>query len=194
MKVYLERRRLHHVCFLSPLRPTSLTHYYQVCFLFIQSLAVDRHTNDVKQMDRQVGGTWCIILCPIRELASQTLLVAEKLTLNSFRWLVPGCLSGGEKRKSEKARIRKGISILIATPGRLLDHLSRTDSLLVALKGKLEWRVLDEAVPRPAANDNKLKGRECTCGYDGYKRNDTEMEVDTWVALYGRRQHIMDGL
>jgi ATP-dependent RNA helicase DDX31/DBP7 len=65
--------------------------------------------------------------------------------LNSFRWIVPGCLSGGEKRKSEKARIRKGISILIATPGRLLDHLSKTESLLMALKGKLEWLVMDEA-------------------------------------------------
>ena len=56
-----------------------------------------------------------------------------------------GCFSGGEKRKSEKARLRKGITILIATPGRLLDHLCKTESLLVALKGKLEWFVLDEA-------------------------------------------------
>jgi ATP-dependent RNA helicase DDX31/DBP7 len=54
-------------------------------------------------------------------------------------------LSGGEKRKSEKARLRKGITILIATPGRLLDHLNKTESLMVALKGKLEWFVLDEA-------------------------------------------------
>jgi len=58
---------------------------------------------------------------------------------------VTGCLSGGEKRKSEKARLRKGISILVATPGRLLDHLEKTDCLLVALKGKLEWFVLDES-------------------------------------------------
>lgn len=92
-----------------------------------------------------MGGTRCIILCPTRELASQTLGIAEQLTQHSFRWLVPGCLSGGEKRKSEKARIRKGISILVATPGRLLDHLQKTDALLMSLKGKLEWLVLDEA-------------------------------------------------
>jgi len=65
--------------------------------------------------------------------------------MQSFSWIIPGCLSGGEKHKSEKACIRKGISILIATPGWLLDHLGKTESLLMALKGKLEWLVLDEA-------------------------------------------------
>eukprot|EP00560_Eucampia_antarctica_P001832 CAMPEP_0197840994 /NCGR_PEP_ID=MMETSP1437-20131217/45924_1 /TAXON_ID=49252 ORGANISM="Eucampia antarctica, Strain CCMP1452" /NCGR_SAMPLE_ID=MMETSP1437 /ASSEMBLY_ACC=CAM_ASM_001096 /LENGTH=644 /DNA_ID=CAMNT_0043450683 /DNA_START=816 /DNA_END=2751 /DNA_ORIENTATION=- len=71
--------------------------------------------------------------------------MAEKLIQNSFSWLVAGCLSGGEKRKSEKARLRKGVTVLIATPGRLLDHLGKTDCLLLSLKGKLEWFVLDEA-------------------------------------------------
>ena len=99
----------------------------------------------MKKVDRALGGTRAIILCPTRELASQTAVMAEKLIQNSFSWLVAGCLSGGEKRKSEKSRLRKGISVLIATPGRLLDHLGKTDCLLLALKGKLEWFVLDEA-------------------------------------------------
>lgn len=98
-----------------------------------------------KKVDRQLGGTRAIILCPTRELATQTATIAEKVCQNSFSWLVPGCLSGGEKRKSEKARLRKGITILVATPGRLLDHLGKTDSLSMALKGKLEWVVLDES-------------------------------------------------
>jgi ATP-dependent RNA helicase DDX31/DBP7 len=110
-----------------------------------QSLAVDSETKDLKKVDRQLGGTRCIILCPTRELATQTATMAEKLCLKSFNWLVPGCLSGGEKRKSEKARLRKGVSILVATPGRLLDHITKTDCLLMSLKGKLEWLVLDEA-------------------------------------------------
>lgn len=110
----------------------------------IQNLAVD-HNGEIKQVDRQKGGTRCIILCPTRELASQTVEIVEKLCSGSFSWLVAGCLSGGEKRKSEKARLRKGISILVATPGRLLDHLGKTESILMALKGKLEWLVLDEA-------------------------------------------------
>ncbi len=51
----------------------------------------------------------------------------------------------GEKRKSENARLRKGVTILIVTRSRLLGHLSKTESLLAALKNKLEWMVLDEA-------------------------------------------------
>lgn len=111
----------------------------------VQSLAIDQGTKQIKRVDRNVGGTRAIILCPTRELATQTHSIAEKLCLNSFPWLVASCLSGGEKRKSEKARLRKGVSILIATPGRLLDHLEKTDCLLMALKGKLEWIVLDES-------------------------------------------------
>ncbi|KAL7451746.1 hypothetical protein ACHAWC_007003 [Mediolabrus comicus] len=111
----------------------------------LQQLAVDSTTNRLKKVDRQIGGTRCIILCPTRELATQTYTMCNNLCTKAYSWIVPGCFSGGEKRKSEKARLRKGISILIATPGRLLDHVNKTESLLVALKGKLEWLVLDEA-------------------------------------------------
>lgn len=110
----------------------------------LQSLAVDSQ-GVVQRLDRSQCGTRCIILCPTRELASQTFGVVEQLCAASFNWLVPGCLFGEERRKSEKARLRKGLAIVVATPGRLLDHLSRTESLLLSLKGKLQWLVLDEA-------------------------------------------------
>jgi len=55
---------------------------------------------------------------------------------------VPGYLVGGEKRKAEKARLRKGITVLIGTPGRLLDHVQHTKSLRF---DKVGWLVLDEA-------------------------------------------------
>jgi ATP-dependent RNA helicase DDX31/DBP7 len=109
----------------------------------LQALATKHEGKDGK--DRKQLGTRCLILCPTRELASQTLDTLEKLCRHSFGWLVPGCLSGGDTRKSEKARIRKGLGIVVATPGRLLDHLNKTESLLMSLKGKLEWLVLDEA-------------------------------------------------
>ena len=48
-------------------------------------------------------------------------------------------LIGGEKRKSEKARVRKGITILIATPGRLIDHITKTKCL--SLKN-IQWFVI----------------------------------------------------
>src|SRR5690606_19270506 len=60
---------------------------------------------------------------------------------NGPHWIVPTCLTGGEKKKSEKARLRKGVNILIATPGRLLDHLETTKSLDAS---KVRWLVLDE--------------------------------------------------
>lgn len=37
-------------------------------------------------------------------------------------------LKGGESIKKEKARLRKGINILVCTPGRLLYHLQNTAS------------------------------------------------------------------
>jgi ATP-dependent RNA helicase DDX31/DBP7 len=43
-----------------------------------------------------------------------------------FCWLVAGMLIGGEHRGHEKARLRKGVTLLVATPGRLLDHLQVT--------------------------------------------------------------------
>lgn len=110
----------------------------------LQSLAVDEVGMPLKT-DRARAGTRCVILCPTRELAVQTLGIVERVCCKSFNWIVPGCLFGEEKRKSEKARIRKGLPIVIATPGRFLDHLCRTESLLLALKGKLQWFVLDEA-------------------------------------------------
>lgn len=49
---------------------------------------------------------------------------------------------GGESRKSEKALLRKGLNILVATPGRLVDHCSSTNSLTFQ---HLEYLIIDEA-------------------------------------------------
>ena len=49
---------------------------------------------------------------------------------------------GGESRKSEKARLRKGVNILVATPGRLVDHCTSTNSLTFQ---NLQYLVIDEA-------------------------------------------------
>lgn len=73
-----------------------------------------------------------LVLVPTRELALQISSVLERL-LQPFHWIVSGSLMGGEKKKSEKARLRKGISVLVATPGRLLDHLQTTQSFRVSI-------------------------------------------------------------
>ena len=86
-------------------------------------------------------GTYGLIIAPTRELCSQISDVMNKL-VKCCVWIVCGCISGGEKKHSEKARLRKGITILVATPGRLLDHLRTTESFNL---NNLQWIVLDEA-------------------------------------------------
>jgi hypothetical protein len=60
----------------------------------------------------------------------------------AFNWIVPGVLSGGRKKDSEKKALRKGLPIVISTPGRLLDHLRTTKAFRLA---RIQFLVLDEA-------------------------------------------------
>ena len=73
---------------------------------------------------KQRQGTGAIIIAPTRELALQTFgVVSELATAHN---LTHGLIMGGSNRKSEAAKLVKGVSILVATPGRLLDHLQNT--------------------------------------------------------------------
>lgn len=53
-----------------------------------------------------------------------------------------GAITGGENRGKEKARLRKGLTVVVATPGRLLDHLEKTTAFHM---NELKWLILDEA-------------------------------------------------
>ena len=86
------------------------------------------------------SGLFAIILAPTRELCKQISVVLEKL-LRCAPWIVGTTAIGGESKKSEKARLRKGVNIMIATPGRLADHLDNTEVLNVST---VRWLVLDE--------------------------------------------------
>ncbi|PVG02504.1 DEAD-domain-containing protein [Serendipita vermifera] len=113
--------------------------------------------SSLSYIDRSIG-TLAIVIAPTRELAKQISDVLEellKLRLREneeipeadeehrrARWLVSGLLTGGSTKTHEKAKIRKGLPILVATPGRLLDHLQNTTAFNV---GKCRWLVLDEA-------------------------------------------------
>jgi ATP-dependent RNA helicase DDX31/DBP7 len=79
-------------------------------------------------------------MAPTRELSKQIYVVLESV-LRCAHWIVPGIVIGGENKSSEKARLRKGVNILVATPGRLADHLEHTEVLNVS---KVRWLVLDE--------------------------------------------------
>jgi ATP-dependent RNA helicase DDX18/HAS1 len=68
------------------------------------------------------NGTGAMILSPTRELAMQIYGVCKEL-LGDTSSLTYGLVMGGANRKTEAERLRKGVNIVIATPGRLLDHL-----------------------------------------------------------------------
>lgn len=95
--------------------------------------------HDDKQVNR-ASGLFAIILAPTRELCKQISTVLESI-LRCAYWIVAGTVVGGEKKKSEKARLRKGVNILVATPGRLADHLENTKALDVS---RVRWLILDE--------------------------------------------------
>ena len=95
--------------------------------------------NNPSRIDR-TSGVFAVILAPTRELASQIYTVCESLC-RACHYIVPGLVSGGEKKKSEKARLRKGVNILIGTPGRMADHVENKMKLNFS---KVRFVILDE--------------------------------------------------
>ncbi|TKA70971.1 hypothetical protein B0A49_07293 [Cryomyces minteri] len=106
------------------------------------SLAMKEHgqVNGHGESVHRDSGLFAIVLAPTRELSKQISVVLDSL-LRCAHWIVAGTVIGGEKKKSEKARLRKGLNILVATPGRLADHLNNTEALDVS---NVRWLVLDE--------------------------------------------------
>lgn len=89
----------------------------------------------------RLSGLLCLVIVPTHELARQTQRCFQSLT-KAFIRLVCGCVCGGDSLRAEKRALRRGLSILIATPGRLLQHLENTQCLSLS---KLRWLVFDEA-------------------------------------------------
>jgi ATP-dependent RNA helicase DDX18/HAS1 len=69
-------------------------------------------------------GTGVIILTPTRELANQLYDVTKDLL--AFNKKTCSVIIGGNYRKGEEKKLEKGINLVIATPGRLLDHLKNS--------------------------------------------------------------------
>lgn len=80
-----------------------------------------------------------LVLCPTRELAAQ---VAENFdTYSRHLKLTKALLIGGVSFGEQDKLIDKGVDVLIATPGRLLDHFERGKLLLTGV----QVMVVDEA-------------------------------------------------
>lgn len=95
--------------------------------------------NKLLSHDNPKSGTLALILLPTRELAIQTQKAFEQLT--TFTHLKCGLIIGGEAFKHQVATLRKNPEMLIATPGRLVEHIERGT---VDFKD-LEFLILDEA-------------------------------------------------
>ena len=67
------------------------------------------------------AGTGAIVVSPTRELALQIFGVAKELCEHHNQTFA--IVMGGANRKAEAEKLAKGVNLLIATPGRLLDHL-----------------------------------------------------------------------
>ncbi len=80
-----------------------------------------------------------LILCPTRELAAQ---VAENFeNYGKYHKLSMALLIGGVSFKDQDRLIDRGVDVLIATPGRLLDHFERGKLMLTGV----QVMVVDEA-------------------------------------------------
>ncbi|EGX50528.1 hypothetical protein AOL_s00075g164 [Orbilia oligospora ATCC 24927] len=86
------------------------------------------------------NGTGVVVVSPTRELALQIFHVARELTKHHSQTC--GIVIGGANRRAEAEKLSKGINLLIATPGRLLDHLQNTQGFVFK---NLKALVIDEA-------------------------------------------------
>ena len=90
-------------------------------------------------VDRPCGTTRALVLAPTRELACQ---IRDDLNaLAQFTGLKSAVVHGGVAMGPQQTAFRRGADVIIATPGRLLDHFQYH---YAALSG-LEYLVLDEA-------------------------------------------------
>ncbi|KAK7899974.1 ATP-dependent RNA helicase [Exophiala xenobiotica] len=86
------------------------------------------------------NGTGVIVVSPTRELALQIFGVARDLMAHHSQTF--GITIGGANRSAEADKLTKGVNLLIATPGRLLDHLQNTQGFIYK---NVKALVIDEA-------------------------------------------------
>ena len=80
-----------------------------------------------------------LVLAPTRELADQ--VAANVLAYARHTQLRTAVVFGGIDMKPQTAQLKAGVEILVATPGRLLDHIEAKNCVL----NQVEYVVLDEA-------------------------------------------------
>ena len=90
-------------------------------------------------MDKPRGAVRALVIAPTRELAAQ--IEADLRDLARFTPVKGAAVFGGVGMGPQETAFRRGVDIIVATPGRLLDHMQHPYVRLDAL----EVLVLDEA-------------------------------------------------
>jgi len=90
-------------------------------------------------LDKPRGKTRALVVTPTRELAAQILTALDSMAVHTP--ITAAAIYGGVGMAPQEHAMRAGVDVLIATPGRLLDHLSAP---YASLKN-IEFLVLDEA-------------------------------------------------
>ncbi|MFN8355355.1 MAG: DEAD/DEAH box helicase [Spirosomataceae bacterium] len=94
----------------------------------------------VEKVNPESRATQALILCPTRELAVQVSDEIKKL-LKYRKGVYVGAIYGGDSIERQIRDLKKGLQIVVGTPGRVIDHLERGTLQLDNLK----MMVLDEA-------------------------------------------------
>src|SRR3954469_12823535 len=90
-------------------------------------------------LERPRGTTRALIITPTRELAAQIVKEFEEIAVHTP--LTGAAIFGGVGMGPQEHAFRTGVDVIVATPGRLLDHLTKSYAKL----DKIEHLVLDEA-------------------------------------------------
>lgn len=81
-----------------------------------------------------------LVLLPTRELAAQVHAIAAKL--GAAVGLKVALCTGEQSFAADAAALRAGVDVIVATPGRLVDHLDNNPNFSLKL---LQWLIVDEA-------------------------------------------------
>ncbi|HEV7442378.1 MAG TPA: DEAD/DEAH box helicase, partial [Steroidobacteraceae bacterium] len=90
-------------------------------------------------IDKPRGKTRALVLTPTRELAAQILTALDSMAVHTP--ITAAAIYGGVGMGQQEHAMRAGVDVLVATPGRLLDHLNSPYANL----RNIEFLILDEA-------------------------------------------------
>ena len=94
----------------------------------------------LQTLDLEDRSLQAVVLCPTRELCGQVAREFRKLG-RRHQGLAVLTVSGGEPGRPQSEALQRGVHVMVGTPGRVLDHLTRENLQL----GTVRTLVLDEA-------------------------------------------------